>query len=155
MSLDHTAVILGPGEGKTLSVLADSYTHKASGKETGSAYALIEVTVVGNGPPPHIHNTEEKAFYVLAGSLNVLVGEQTVEANAGTFVLVPRGTVHAFSKAGTESAKILLILSPAGFENFFDEISGPPDLEKINALAPKYNLEIVGTPVGESGSDHK
>jgi len=147
MSFSHGGVVLGAGEGKTISVLGDSYTYKAAKEETGGAYALIEGTVVGDGPPPHIHTTEEEAFYVLEGELNVLVGERTVTATAGAFVLVPRGTVHTFSKAGTASAKILIIISPAGFE----EIAGPPDLEKIMALAPKYHLEIVGPPPGQSG----
>ena len=148
MSFGHTGVILDAGEGKTVSALGNSYTYKASGKETGGGYALIETTVVGDGPPPHIHRTEEEAFYVLEGSLDVLVGEDTIRVNAGAFVLVPRGTVHAFTKVGSESARILIIISPAGFEKFFEEIAGPPDLEKINALAPKYNLEFVGPPPG-------
>ena len=45
---------------------------------------------------------------------------------------------------------LLIIISPAGFEKFFEEIAGPPDLEKIMALAPKYHLEIVGPPPGQS-----
>lgn len=83
---------------------------------------------------------------MLEGELTVLVGERTVTATAGAFVLVPRGTAHTFSKAGTASAKLLIIISPAGFEQFFEEIAGPSDLEKIMALAPKYHLEIVGPP---------
>ena len=151
MSFSHRGIVLGAGEGKTISVLGNSYTYKAAKEETGGAYALIEGTVVGDGPPPHIHTTEEEAFYVLEGELNVLVGQRTVTATAGAFVLVPRGTVHTFSKAGTASAKILTIISPAGFEKFFEEIAGPPDLEKIMALAPKYNLEIVRPPPEQSG----
>ena len=154
MSFDHKAVILDTGEGKIVSALGNSYTYKASGSETGGGYALIETTVVGDGPPPHIHKSEEEAFYVLEGSLNVVVGEQTIKANAGAFVLVPRGTVHTFSKVGT-SAKILIIISPAGFEKFFEEVAGPPDFEKIKALAPKYNLEFVGPLPGESEKDVK
>ncbi|MCK8602620.1 cupin domain-containing protein [Desulfoferrobacter suflitae] len=147
MSSSHEGIILGAGEGKTISVLRDSYTYKAAKEETGGAYALIEGEVVGDGPPPHIHAAEEEAFYVLEGELNVLVGERTVTATAGAFVLVPRGTVHTFSKkAGTASAKILIIISPAGFEKFFEEIAGPPDLEKLMALAAKYNLKIAGQP---------
>ena len=151
MSFSHEGIVLGAGEGKTISVLGNTYTYKAAKKETGGAYALIETTIVGDGPPPHIHSTEEEAFYVLEGELNVLVGERTVTATAGAFVLVPRGTVHTFSKAGTASAKMLTIISPAGFEKFFEEIAGPPDLKKIIALAPKYNLEIVGRPPEQSG----
>ena len=115
----------------------EGLTYKAAKEDTGGAYALIEGTVVGGGPPPHIHTTEEEAFYVLEGELNVLVGERTVTATAGAFVLVPRGTVHTFSTAGTASAKLLILISPAGFEQFFEEIAGPPDLAKIMALAPK------------------
>ena len=151
MSFSHEGIVLGAGEGKTISVLGNTYTYKAAKKETGGAYALIETTIVGDGPPPHIHSTEEEAFYVLEGELNVLVGERTVTATAGAFVLVPRGTVHTFSKAGTASAKTLTIISPAGFEKFFEEIAGPPDLKKIIALAPKYNLEIVGPPPEQIG----
>ena len=92
MSFSHRGIVLGAGEGKTISVLGNSYTYKAAKEETGGAYALIEGTVVGDGPPPHIHTTEEEAFYVLEGELNVLVGQRTVTATAGAFVLVPRGT---------------------------------------------------------------
>jgi hypothetical protein len=48
------------------------------------------------------------------------------------------------------AAKVLVIISPAGFEKFFEEIAGPPDLQKIMALAPKYNLQIVGPPPEQS-----
>jgi quercetin dioxygenase-like cupin family protein len=143
MSFRDGGIVLGAGEGKNISVLGSSYTYKASKEETRGAYALIEHTVEGDGPPPHIHKTEEQAFYVLDGQLNVLIGERTVTATAGAFVLVPRGTVHTFSNAGTASARVLVIISPAGFEKFFEEIAGPPDLDTIMALAPKYNLEIV------------
>jgi hypothetical protein len=52
--------------------------------------------------------------------------------------------VHTLSKCGTTPARVLLIISPAGFEKFFEEIAGPAGPEKINALAPKYKLKIVG-----------
>ena len=67
MSFGHGAIVLGAGDGKTISVLGDSYTYKAAKEDTGGAYALIEHTVVGDGPPPHIHTAEEEAFYVLEG----------------------------------------------------------------------------------------
>jgi len=61
----------------------------------------------------------------LEGTLNILVGERTVTATAGAFILVPRGTVHTFSNGGSAPAKVLVIISPAGFEQFFEEIAGP------------------------------
>ena len=150
MSFRQDGVVLGAGEGKTISVLGNPYTYKAAKEKTRGAYALIEHTVAGDGPPPHIHATEEEAFYVLEGELNVVVGETTATVTAGAFVLVPRGTVHTYSKAGTAAAKVLVIISPAGFEKFFEEIAGPPDLGKIKALASKYNLEIVEPGSGQA-----
>jgi mannose-6-phosphate isomerase-like protein (cupin superfamily) len=153
MSFRQDGIVLGAGEGKTISVIGESYTFKASRADTRGAYALIEHTVGGDGPPPHIHATEEEAFYVLEGEIDVLIGERTVTAAAGAFVLVPRGTVHTLSRAGTAPARVLVIISPAGFETFFEEIAGPPDLDKITALAPKYNLEIVERGLERDGEE--
>jgi len=117
MSFDHGAVVLGAGEGKALSVLGDSYTYKAAKEDTAGAYALVEHTVAGDGPPPHIHTAEEEAFYVLEGELNVLVWDRTVTATTGAFVLVPHGTVHTFSKPGTASAKYWLLFPQQASRN--------------------------------------
>ncbi len=116
---------LGAGEGKTISVLGAPYTYKAAKEETGGAYALIEHTVVGDGPPPHIHTTEEEAFYVLEGELDVLVGDRTVTATAGAFVLVPRGTVHTFSKTGTASAQNIGYYFPSRLREVLRGDRGP------------------------------
>jgi hypothetical protein len=73
---------------------------------------------------------------------------------AGSFVLIPRGTVHTFGNAGSTPAKLLVILSPPGFEQYFIEIVGDEEIdtatfiERGMAAAQKYNLEIVGPPLG-------
>jgi quercetin dioxygenase-like cupin family protein len=146
MSFRRQSIVLGPGEGKTVSVLGDPYTYKVVGGDTGGNYSLIECTTTGEGPPPHMHKAEEEAFYVLEGAVTVTIGDQTISGTAGSFVLIPRGTVHTFSKVGTEPAKLLVIISPAGFEQFFTEIDGVTDVAKIMTLAPRYNLGIVGPP---------
>jgi quercetin dioxygenase-like cupin family protein len=146
MSFRSQSRVLGPGEGKIVSVLGDPYTYKVVGGDTGGNYSLIEHTTAGDGPPPHIHQSEEEAFYVLAGEVNVTIGDQTIRGTAGSFVLIPRGTVHTFSTVGPAPAKVLVIISPAGFEQFFTEIDGVTDVEKIMTLAPRYNLEIMGPP---------
>lgn len=149
------AIVLEPGEGETVSVLGDQYTYKAVGEDLNGAYALVETTVPAGsaGPPPHIHRTEEEAFYVVEGELTVLVGERTFQAPVGTFALVPRGMLHAFSNRGSRPARVLVIISPAGFEQAFREMADiapsadePPDLERLLAIARKYNLEIAEPP---------
>jgi quercetin dioxygenase-like cupin family protein len=146
MSFANQSIVLGPGEGKIVSVMGNPYTYKVVGGDTGGNYSLIEGTIAGDGPPAHIHKSEEEAFYILEGEVNVKIGEQTIRGTAGSFVLIPRGTVHTFSTVGTEPAKVLAIISPAGFEQFFIEIEGSTDVEKIMTVAAKYNLTIMGPP---------
>ena len=94
------AVRVAPGEGGALWVLGDLYEFKATGEETGGAYALFETTVAPGtpGPPPHVHRREEEAFYVLEVELNV-EGSVSV-AGPGSFVHIPRGTLHTFQERG-------------------------------------------------------
>ncbi len=149
------AITRGPGEGKSVWVPGHQVTCKARGEETGGAYSLIDVTISGEGPPQHIHQVEDEAFYVLEGEVSVLRGDETISASPGAFVLIPRGTSHTVWNAGSTPAKLLGIFSPPGFEEYFIE-TGDPDkepetnayIEKAMAVADKYNLEITGPPLG-------
>jgi uncharacterized cupin superfamily protein len=105
------------------------------------------------GPPPHVHGTEDEAFYVLAGEVGFLLGERTLTASTGSFAFVPRGTVHTLSNPGNREARCLVILSPAGFEKAFEEMAQvapsadrPPDMDRLVAIANKYNVEFAGGP---------
>src|SRR3990170_3839838 len=146
---------LQPGEGKSLWVLGDLYTFKVVGEDTGGSFALIEVQVQPeNGPPPHIHHREDETFYVLEGEVSFLHGDITFTATAGSFVYIPKGTLHTFKNIGTSQGRFLAIITPAGFEKFFEEIgepvtdetSPPPfnqaTVEKLLTIAPKYHLEV-------------
>jgi mannose-6-phosphate isomerase-like protein (cupin superfamily) len=146
-------ILLGSGEGKIASVLGDKYTFKAASQNTGGAYALWEIAApaAAAGPPPHIHEREDEAFYILEGELTFQIGDRTEKAAAGTFVFAPRVIVHKFSNPGTKPAKALVIVSPAGFEDALEEMAQvapggyqPPDMEKLLAIANRYGLKIVG-----------
>jgi len=153
MSTNDGNIVLGPGEGKMVLVPGHKITHKVSGADTDGAYSLLEVELDGDGPPQHIHKTEDESFYVLEGEINVLLGERTFKAKAGTFIRIPRGTVHTFWRVEKKNAKLLAMFSPAGFEKFFDEAIDldVTDTEayvvKAKALAKKYHMEIVGPPL--------
>ena len=155
-NVEKGATQVASGEGKTLWVLGDLYEFKATGEDTGGTFALWETTTPpGNpGPPPHIHHNEDEAFYILEGELELTVEGRASVVGAGTFVNIPKGTLHTFRNAGTTPARFLGLVAPAGFEGFFEEIgelatdpsssapAGPPDVETIMAAAPKYGLEI-------------
>ena len=155
MTFHDRAIVLRPGEGRAVVLLGGHYTYKATAEQTGGAYGLVESTVPAgsSGPPPHVHLGEEEAFYVLDGEVTVLLGEREVAAPTGSFALVPRGMVHTFSNRTDREARLLTIISPAGFEQAFAEMAEvapsaeePPDMERLMEIARKYNLQIVGPP---------
>lgn len=144
-----------PDEGTRLWVVDELITFKATGEDTGGAYLLTDSVVPPQGgPPPHVHNREDEAFWVLEGELDVSVGESSFRADAGSFVHLPRGVPHSFENPSDEPARFLTLVVPAGLEGFFEEVgkpgtdpSSPPsfgeeDLERLLAVAPKYGVEI-------------
>jgi quercetin dioxygenase-like cupin family protein len=148
----HTGVFRA-GQGRSVWVVGDLYTFLATGEETGGAYALIHAEVPPqSGPPPHIHRREDEAFYVLEGELSFVVDGRAIQATAGAWVTLPRGTLHAFKNVGKSRAKMLIVVTPSGLEKFFVEVGDEatdrsaaapvPDIEKLLATAPKYGLEI-------------
>ncbi len=153
------AVHVTEGEGKTLWVVDELMTFKATAEDTGGAYALTDSVVPsGGGPPPHVHHREDEAFWVLEGELEVLMGENTFKAGAGSFVHLLKGVLHSYQNVGTGPARFLTLMVPAGLEKFFEEVgkpgtdpSSPPpfeeeDIDKLLAAAPKYGVEIPPPP---------
>ncbi len=147
MASRDKGIIVKPGEGKPLSVLGDTYTEIVVGRDTKDAYTLMEVTLLGEAPPRHIHHNFEEAFYVQEGEVEFEMGGQSVRGKAGFFVIIPRGTVHTFWGV-TKPAKLLKVISPPGFERFFEEIDGETDLARIAAVSSKYDMEVVEQPPG-------
>ncbi|QDU83760.1 Cupin domain protein [Planctomycetes bacterium Pla163] len=116
-SPNRTPVILGPGEGRSYRMGRISAVFKADGSETRSGYSISEWWLEPNtkGPGPHAH-PEDDVFYVLEGTMSVLVGSEWTHAARGSFVLVPGGVTHDFENRGSERAGILNVSIPGGFE---------------------------------------
>jgi len=142
-------------EDLSLWVLGSLYTFKARGRETGGAYAIVEATVAaGQGPPPHIHHAEDECFYVLEGEFSFLHEGRTHHGGPGFFFRVAKGVLHTFRNAGTATGRVLLIVSPAGLDEFWERVGlpaadrttppvpPPGTMERVLALAPEYHLEL-------------
>ena len=143
--------------GKTYSAVGDKYTTLASGDQTGGAYSLMEAVVLpGGGPPPHYHEREEESFYVLDGAITFTVEGRTVEGTVGTFIQIPRGTPHVFKNCSTSPARMLILCSPSGFEQFIAEFGtelpspdstplppSPAEIEKLLGIAPRYGIVVL------------
>lgn len=96
----------------------------ATSDQTGGHYSLMwQLCPKGSGPSPHYHDQDEQ-FSVLDGQITYLVGDQTLVATAGAFVLIPRGTVHSF-RVDSETVTILNSYTPAGFEQAIIELGEP------------------------------
>ena len=79
----------------------DLYSLLATGKETNNTFFQFEAIVPeGGGPPPHVHSREDESFYIVSGSLEILLGDKTYQAKRGDFVYIPRGTVHSSRMLG-------------------------------------------------------
>ena len=148
--------VLAAGEGRSIWVTGDRYTIKCSGRDTNGAFALVEAIVCpGSGPPPHIHSREDEAFYVLEGELRSMPMVGSFTATPGAWVTLARGSLHYFKNTGSKPARMLIVVTPAGLEDFFLEVGReaidgetgpviptPEDIQKLLETAPKYGLEI-------------
>jgi mannose-6-phosphate isomerase-like protein (cupin superfamily) len=97
--------------------------------------------------PLHRHTREDEYSYVLEGRMGALLGDDVVEAGPGDLVFKPRNQWHTFWNAGDEPCRILEIISPAGFEDFFRELSDmggavDADPQALAALNERYGLEM-------------
>ena len=159
MDTNLTPYALGPGEGEALWSLGAFTTIKATGEQTGGGFSIIEdLAPRGSGTPLHVHREDDETFYVLEGELTFYLDDgQPVRASAGSFVHVPKGTVHAFN-VDSETARYLIISTPQ-HGRFYRAISepalartlppeAPPDMEKVEAACQEYGVEILGPQPG-------
>jgi len=145
-------VVLSPGEGKMVRFLGNEMVLKVVPADTGGQFSLCEFTIQGGfgGPPPHVHHGHEETFYVVEGRLNFRIDGREIEAPAGTFAHVPRGTGHTFWNPGETPAKLLAVFTPAGYEKYFEDVSNafpaglPPDPGKLTEIMARYETEPVG-----------
>src|SRR5687767_12600430 len=144
-----TRNVLGPVEGERVNLLALGVRFMIDGDSTGGAFSLVEHPLPPRalGAPIHTHRREDEYSYVLEGRIGVHLGDELVEAVPGELVFKPRGVAHAFWNAGDEPARLLELISPAGFENYFRELApllAAPDRDEaaIGEVVARYELDI-------------
>jgi mannose-6-phosphate isomerase-like protein (cupin superfamily) len=136
--------------------------HLIRTEKTDGRFALVEHLIAPRelAAPVHTHEHEDEFSFVLEGRLGALVGDTEIEAGAGELVVKPRGVPHAFWNAGDEPCRILELISPGGFANYFDEIEpllavdGPPDLGKLAQLQARYALTMDFETIGPLSQRH-
>jgi quercetin dioxygenase-like cupin family protein len=111
---------VGPDEGAYLPVL--DIVHKVTAEASSGSLTIEEWDLPpGMMIPLHTHAREDECDFVLEGGLTCDVGGEVVLAPAGSYVLKPRNVPHAFYNAGSETARVVGIITPGGLEGYFDE----------------------------------
>src|SRR5574342_137869 len=140
-------IFFEPGEGIAVSARGSAMLFKAVANTTGGAFSLMEreLPVRNRRPQPHTHEGPE-GFYVLEGSIEFVVGNQTRVGGPGFWALVPGGVAHTFGNVGESPAKLLIIHAPAA-DGYFAELqalwsqANPPTPEEERALMRRHGLE--------------
>ncbi len=154
MASNHDKVrkglILSPGEGKMVSAHGFRVVSKVT-DELSTTQSIFEFTAPpGFDVGAHIHSTHEEIFYILEGELDLRAGEQTMHsAGPGTLMFIPPGVTHWFANPANTPTRVLFIVSPSGFERFFEELitilnkPGQPDTVAIGELRSKFNTTQI------------
>ena len=151
---------LAPNEGEGIWFNGGLNVYKATGKQTEGRYlALEQFAPEGFAAPLHVHRAEDEFFVVLSGEVRFQIGDEIIEAVAGSFVYGPRGMKHCY-RVDSPEARLLLFFGPAAAEGFFREAGKPaqslmipPKGEvflgpaELTEIARRYGQEIVGPPL--------
>jgi mannose-6-phosphate isomerase-like protein (cupin superfamily) len=148
--LPAAAKVIGPADGKAGSLGSIGVRFLLDGDESGGGVSLVEHPMPPRAlaAPMHRHSREDEYSFVLEGRVGALLGDELVFGEPGDLIFKPRDQWHTFWNAGDTPARILEVISPAGFERFFDElvelggVGGPPDPEVLLALAARFGLEM-------------
>ena len=147
MESNNKAVILNAGEGKEISVGGSKLFLKLASEAASNKLSITEYELAAQfpGPPPHKHKVFEHAWYVLDGDLTILLGEKTSVVGKGSFVFIPKMTVHAFANNTNSPVKVLVVDMPGGFENYYADLQAAfgngkaIDQQLMSAIQLKYD----------------
>ena len=119
-----------------------------------SAFVMAEWADPGAPPGPprliapyHVHYTDDEAWYVLEGTLAFQLGDQQVQASAGSAVFAPRGVPHTYWNPSPTPARYLLIMTPT-IRQLINALhmSTKREEEALEALYHSYNSAFLPSP---------
>jgi len=139
--------------GTTVEWLHSTYKILLTPDQTNGELGLFEALCAPEaGPARHIHHKEDETFYILQGEVMFWLEGETMTRNAGECVFIPRGKEHTFHVVGPNPARMLVAMTPGGFEGFFPAMAAgayriPEDMPTVVETGWAYNLEFTGPPL--------
>ena len=150
MQVARTPIVIQPGEGDVVQLRGLGVQFKLEGALTGGRFSVVEHPIEPRRLiPPHVHRNEDEYSFVIEGVVGARVGDEIVEGGPGTYLVKPRNVPHTFWNPTDQPARLLEIISPAGFENYFRELgelmaAGTFNKETRAAVAETYDLPSAG-----------
>jgi len=146
------AIQIPSNGGRKINVLGIPMVIRIHGRDTGGVVSAVEShDVPGGGPPPHVHYREDETFQIIEGEYEWTVGDETFIAQKGATIFAPRGVAHTYRYLGQTPGRLMCVITPAGFEGFFEEIAAltpqqQQDIPHVLEIAKKFGLEILPPP---------
>jgi quercetin dioxygenase-like cupin family protein len=141
--------VVGPHDGTAGFLGSIGVRFMLDGEEAGERFSLVEhpMSARALAAPLHRHTREDEYSYVLEGRVGALLGDDVVIGGPGDLIFKPRNQWHTFWNAGDRPARILEIISPAGFERFFAELVElggltRADRQALADLCARYEVEV-------------
>jgi quercetin dioxygenase-like cupin family protein len=137
---------VAPGDGPCIRYTGQVIHVKLGAEQSGGEMTVIEDVIDPQaGPPLHVHERENEAYYVLEGEFEFACGNDTIRGGPGTFVHAPRGVPHRYSNVGSTPGKMLFAFTPGGIEAFFADMGNEKELtrERVIAIAAKHGITVV------------
>ena len=142
--MSESTIVL-PGQGKSFDFGGLGVNWKLDGPLSGGRFSVVHHPIAPHAlaAPLHHHENEDEYSYVIEGVLGALLGEEVVTAGAGSWVIKRRRQWHTFWNPGDVPCRIIEVISPAGFENYFREVAAAwGDLEQFARINEKYSLRM-------------
>lgn len=142
-------IISPPGGGDELNLAGSQVFHRAKSGETDGVFSVVElVSEPGTGVSLHVHDNEDELVYIVEGEIEVTLGDQSMKASKGVMALLPRGIPHGYTNVGDTPSRVLDVILPGKFDNYFVELhnlylEGEPNPEKVEELARKYSIRYL------------
>src|SRR5262245_3958896 len=140
------------GGGRKVNILSISMLIRVHGRDTGGVISVVEShDLPGGGPPPHIHHREDETFQILEGEYEWMVGDRKFVAGVGATIFAPRGVPHTYRYVGKAPGRLMCVITPSGFEEFFEEIGAltpqqQQEIPRVIEIGKKFGLEFPPPP---------
>lgn len=113
---------------------------------TGGSLGMFEACMLpGEGPPLHVHEREDELVRVLSGRFGFWCAGDYVELAEGGCIALPRGVPHRIRNVGKTEGRLMVVVTPGGFESFFPivELCKPETPEQIASIAKGFGLTFL------------